>query len=173
MRYVEQVQHTLNFVVDWTFTLRTLGGRRSDGRILSPAPRSYIFTARLWSTRFVPGIFKFHQRSFSLLQTKNDRIIPFPIQKDCSPVHVCISRIEDTCPYMYQQCLLRLRVAWAQEGHPFCLLRLLFSFQCRGLLLTRAKSIILHLESRKNAYLLEEFITLLLGLELRLLNEMF
>lgn len=36
-------------------TLRTSGGRKSDGRILSPAARSYIFTARLWSTRFVPG----------------------------------------------------------------------------------------------------------------------
>jgi hypothetical protein len=70
VRYVEQVQHTLNFVVDWTFTLRTLGGRRSDGRILSPAPRSYIFTARLWSTRFVPGIFKFHQRSFPWCKQK-------------------------------------------------------------------------------------------------------
>jgi len=28
-------------------TLRTGGGRKSDGRVLSPAARSYIFTARL------------------------------------------------------------------------------------------------------------------------------
>lgn len=37
-------------------TLRTWGGLKSDGNVLSPAARSYIFTARLWSTRFVPGI---------------------------------------------------------------------------------------------------------------------
>ncbi len=171
MRYVEQVQHTLNFVVDWTFTLRTLGGRRSDGRILSPAPRSYIFTVRLWSTRFVPGIFNSISVVFLAVNQKRQNV-PFPIQKDYSPVHVCVSRIEDTCPYMYQRYLLHLPVAWVQEGHPFCLLQLLFSFQFRGLLLTKAESIILHHESRKNAYLLEEFITLLLGLELRLLNEM-
>jgi len=36
--------------------LRMRGGRKSEGSVLSPAARSYIFTARLWSTRFVPGI---------------------------------------------------------------------------------------------------------------------
>jgi hypothetical protein len=37
-------------------TFKTGGGRKSDGNVLSPAARSYIFTARLCSTRFVPGI---------------------------------------------------------------------------------------------------------------------
>lgn len=37
-------------------TLSTNGGRKSEGKDLSPAPRSYIFTARRWSTLLVPGI---------------------------------------------------------------------------------------------------------------------
>jgi hypothetical protein len=38
--------------------LRIGGGRKSDGNVLSPAARSYIFTACLWSMRFVPEIFR-------------------------------------------------------------------------------------------------------------------
>ena len=57
-------------------TWRTGGGRRSEGSVLSPAARSYIFTARLWSTRFVPGIFETSARISFAARWRQDVRLP-------------------------------------------------------------------------------------------------
>jgi hypothetical protein len=69
-------------------TRRTAGGRTSLGNDLSPTARSYCLTARLWSTRFVPGILRRKKKKvransmfrFSYTYTFKFKkvIIPFP-----------------------------------------------------------------------------------------------
>ena len=41
----------------YLLTRHVSGVRKSDGKLFEPDARSYILTARAWSTRFVPGIF--------------------------------------------------------------------------------------------------------------------